>query len=559
MRFLLHTKGKYTIKTRAMPLTFTEPEYKYVGLFVVNLLVKARRESTLPADFDNFAESTTLTVGEDLLELKGIIEGAYTDGITAIKNARFEGEDIVGTFEDTVADNLTKRYTFRISGEGETSYKLLNPGDVDNFIEPVDFATKGKAKNCSKGIPCKGQCISKNRTCIEPGSAATKRKVGDLKAKNGAGSTKEAATKTVSTGAAKATAATTPTATKATTVKTTATKPTSSNDTKKLEKLGYSKLEAGLIQNSVKKLSDKGIEGDLKKVLLQPKNHPDVKSGLTDRLEPMVKIASKSKLSEGDLKEIASYGRRGLGSDTPGGKLAKKALSEAWDKSDASGKATLASELGIKKTDKNPFKEAPAKATKKAEAEAETNSPKKAKAAKEEQPKNGEENTSFKKPKATISEVDDYGYRKVKIDGVPELYTHRVLNKETDEVVKHFTSPMKGTKEELGSAYELRSKPPIKSQKEFEKEIDEAYKRVSKHTKQDDMVEINKLRRALGDRLTRTDFDKYLKELIGSDKYSPTGGSFISGDGRSLSGRERVYDSYETPVSGLRTYLRRTS
>lgn len=137
----------------------------------------------------NFIERTPIRDAESLLDIKSVLEEQYTDGITAIREAYLEGENIGGIFEDRVSAQLTKRYRFEITEEF-TSYRMLNPGEAEEFAEPVEFAAKGKAnkaKNCTKGTPCGGSCISAKKTCRKTNSTKAKAKVQKVKAKTGGG------------------------------------------------------------------------------------------------------------------------------------------------------------------------------------------------------------------------------------------------------------------------------------------------------------------------------------------------------------------------------------
>ena len=154
-----------------------------------------------------------------------------------------------------------------------------------------------------------------------------------------------------------------------------------------------------------------------------------------------------------------------------------------------------------------------------------------------------------------VSESDG-GIQNLKIDGVGELHTRQLTESEVEGAIEHFTSPMRGTKAELGEAYEIRNRPPIKSKEEFEKEFDEAFEKLDPDGT--GLVEVNKVRRALGDRLTRKEFDDYFYD--GSiDKYTPTGGS-LGNYGNSAKDPDyaaALRDSFVTELNGLRTYVQK--
>ncbi|BAZ39430.1 hypothetical protein NIES4101_53830 [Calothrix sp. NIES-4101] len=129
-----------------------------------------------------FAERDRITNAKSLLEIKEILEEWYTDGITAIPEAYIDGETIVGRFEDKVDKSLTKSYRFVIT-EDEVVYQLLNSTEVANYSENLDFAAKKstKPKNCTKGTPCGGSCISATKQCRKTPGAAAKKKIAEIK------------------------------------------------------------------------------------------------------------------------------------------------------------------------------------------------------------------------------------------------------------------------------------------------------------------------------------------------------------------------------------------
>jgi hypothetical protein len=107
------------------------------------------------------------------LELRKLLEVRYTDGITAIPEASTDGDNITGIFEDKVSEKLTKRYQFTIT-QNDVSYGLINGEDVE--LAEIDFAA-GKTKNCTKGTPCKGTCIHKDKECRDGLGDAEKQSV----------------------------------------------------------------------------------------------------------------------------------------------------------------------------------------------------------------------------------------------------------------------------------------------------------------------------------------------------------------------------------------------
>jgi hypothetical protein len=142
-----------------------------------------------------------------------------------------------------------------------------------------------------------------------------------------------------------------------------------------------------------------------------------------------------------------------------------------------------------------------------------------------------------------ITDKDDYG--KVGIKGVPSLEGVRTTPEDAKFLVEHHTSPMKGSQTELGEAYKLRDGKPIKTYADFESNLRKAIDTL----RSGDLVEIYKLRRSLGDRLSRQQFDDYLSQS--RDK-----GLFNLTDGEFRHDRGTMEDSYHLRTLGVkRTYV----
>lgn len=71
----------------------------------------------------------------------------------------------------------------------------------------------------------------------------------------------------------------------------------------------------------------------------------------------------------------------------------------------------------------------------------------------------------------------------------------------------------------LGTARELTKGKLIKNDAEFNKDLNSAYQKLNTEFKLWDMVPIHKLKETLGDRISNSDFEKYVKSLIEHDKY----------------------------------------
>lgn len=404
-----------------MALKFAENEYRAIGLYLAL----------------NFAErNNRITDAASLLDIKSILEENYTDGITAIREAYFEGEEIAGVFEDKVSPQLTKRLKFKIT-DSEITYSLLNPNQVESFSESdldLEFAAAKKPKNCKKGIPCGGSCLraiqpsGKPTQCRKPPSAVAKKKVAEVKKR----------------------------------------------ETKK------------------------------------PKSSGTSDTGST-KLAGTGKIPAKKKITE--VKKAGGDGEvnKNKTANTDG---------QDWNKIDRKPKSSMSSEDAIVSIP----------------------------AGKYQRELNG------KPIKIEVGEVDYSGQQSVAIQGVPKIYTKDNYERETARLVDHYTSPMGGTKNELGDAYEMRSRSPIKSQKDFDKEFDEAYIKLDKKYNSQGTTEIYRVRRALGDRVTREEFDKYVYDLMGRDKFTLEGGSLKNMAETTF---DKLADSFQTNLDGYRTYVRR--
>lgn len=185
---------------------FTAEEYKLIGLYVL----------THWGGTANFAETDSTKIADPqlLLQLRDILQSQYQDGITAIPEARLNSDDsFSGIFEDEVNPKLIKRFNFTISADDTIAYKLLNPADVENFTEELEFAAaaaKKKKKNCTKGINCGGSCIAATKTCRKAVDAGTKKKTAELRKKvkggGAAGKTSKATSSSATEGASEITA-----------------------------------------------------------------------------------------------------------------------------------------------------------------------------------------------------------------------------------------------------------------------------------------------------------------------------------------------------------------
>ncbi|MBD2678956.1 MULTISPECIES: hypothetical protein [Nostoc] len=91
----------------------------------------------------------------------------------------------------------------------------------------------------------------------------------------------------------------------------------------------------------------------------------------------------------------------------------------------------------------------------------------------------------------------------------------------------------------------------IASYDEFKSAALEVYDKLNQNYNLDDLVPIYRIRREIGDRVSREDFNKWLLEMQEKDILQLQGGSLSDSDS------DKLEDSITTPVSGLRCYAKR--
>ncbi len=98
---------------------------------------------------------------------------------------------------------------------------------------------------------------------------------------------------------------------------------------------------------------------------------------------------------------------------------------------------------------------------------------------------------------------------------------------------------------------EATKKSAIASYKKFKQVALEVYDRLNRDYNLDDLVPIYRIRREIGDRVTRSQFDEWLLEMQANDILQMQGGSLPDND------PAKIEDSITTEVSGLRCYAKR--
>jgi hypothetical protein len=102
-----------------------------------------------------------------------------------------------------------------------------------------------------------------------------------------------------------------------------------------------------------------------------------------------------------------------------------------------------------------------------------------------------------------------------------------------------------------GTPTAVNGKSTIASYDEFKSVALEVYDQLNQNYNLDDLVAIYRIRREIGDRVSREDFNEWLLEMQADDILQLQGGSL------SDSALDKLEDSITTPVSGLRCYAKR--
>lgn len=90
----------------------------------------------------------------------------------------------------------------------------------------------------------------------------------------------------------------------------------------------------------------------------------------------------------------------------------------------------------------------------------------------------------------------------------------------------------------------------IESYEEFKTTALEVYDKLNREYNLDDLVPIYRIRREIGEQVTRSQFNEWMLEMQENDVLQLQGGSLPDGD------PEKIADSIETEISGLRCYAK---
>lgn len=93
---------------------------------------------------------------------------------------------------------------------------------------------------------------------------------------------------------------------------------------------------------------------------------------------------------------------------------------------------------------------------------------------------------------------------------------------------------------------------PITDYEQFKPVVLEVYDRLNRDYNLDDLVPIYRIRRDIGDRVTRSDFNDWMLQMQAEDMFQLMGGSLPSND------PTEIQDSISTELSGLRCYAKKS-
>jgi len=133
-----------------------------------------------------------------------------------------------------------------------------------------------------------------------------------------------------------------------------------------------------------------------------------------------------------------------------------------------------------------------------------------------------------------------------------EFEGKQVRSKDVAALLKWFRERERLTEETLTSA--AKGKTPeaaITSYETFKSAVLEVYDQLNREHHLDELVEIYRIRRAIGKRLTRTQFDEWMLEMQANEILQLQGGSLPN------SSQKEIEDSIKTELSGLRCYAKR--
>ena len=452
-----------------------------------------------------FWELAQLDFSESGLKIKKILESVYLEGITGLEDVKVEGKNITGIFLDYVSPTLTRRYTFTIT-PNDVSYQMVNTEQEAQFSEYLDYAAKvavpkvaktgakskasksGKTRQCTEGKshPCGASCISINKKCRQALSEDLKGLQQDIVSAF-AQVMKDNPDKAIPTDAkdVKQTWADEP-------------KPKKTRASKKTPKAEEVTEEKA----PVKRQAKPKVTEDKKEEVIQKKEPEkaiapkDSNDTYTIKNQEDFEDAFLSSLLALDAKDSSYNGlvpvyqiRRALGESVPRDKFAEYALEMMGKDLVQFGGGSVEDSAQDKLEDSI------------------------------------QTGLDGLRTYARITSPDIQGIR----DRVQSS------KKKVKELLKD-ASPLN----DLGSASKLSQGDKIKDQKEFNSLVEEAITRLDYEFNYNKIVPITKVRKALGDRISREEFDSKLLDYLGqSDDLRLGGGS---------SGNYKASDALVTPL-----------
>ena len=160
--------------------------------------------------------------------------------------------------------------------------------------------------------------------------------------------------------------------------------------------------------------------------------------------------------------------------------------------------------------------------------------------------------SKFKKCRKVLSKQAQKHGNWIEKKAKPKLASWTKTKKAEEAKAKQVEA--KAEKIKVKQSTEKQSTKPvkkIKSYKEFEGKILETYDRLNKDYNLDGLVEIYRMRREIGDRVSRGQFQDWLLEAQANDIFELMGGSVPDNDPKKLQ------DSVSTELGGLSVYAKR--
>ncbi|MEH2138556.1 hypothetical protein [Nostoc sp.] len=545
----------------------------FLGLY--NHIQKLEFSETNDWELGAIASLFPLNFDEAGNQIKEILESTYTDGITGLEDVENDGSSITGVFLDQVSPTITKRYQFTITPDN-ISYKLKNPSDLDDadfteleFAASKMFGGSKKKKNCVNSTSCGFSCIKKGLQCRKEPTLDQKQAIASLIAKSSnktKATTPKSNTKKTTTSkndVSDTEKAKTPIGVSVTKnyrdrqgekISVTNTenggmvfKKANGDIAATLDKEYISKVAEGIkytaevgrdtsIDKFYSKEGERYIQAKIRPANDDHSGYVDIRIGAdTSREtgEKGVRIAYKTaqkifsdKITALSVSDIP---------DTEKEKIALKA-DQTQDSGDAPNSDKRIHSIRTTKDFEDAALYAYSKLADKhdnlvpiheiRESLGETVSRDKFDEYMKDMQANdllqfkGGSLASGNREKLQDSlQTPGSGLRTYATLEISKDDLEKKLAGKTEKISKLLDNPP--SLDRMGTARVLQKGAKIKDESDFTKNADIAYKRLNDEFKYDNLVPIEKIREALGDRVSATDFDKYVAKLVENDKYQP--------------------------------------